>query len=203
MKSVKKYISSGILESYVLGITSAEESAEVEEMSAAHSEIYLEIQLIRASLERYAELHAVQPAVTAKPLILATIEYIERLKNGEPVYVPPVLHNESVIEDYAFWLNNEAAILPDNFTNLHARIIGHTPEVTTAIVWIKEYTPPEVHRNELERFLIVEGTCEIVIGNEVHSLVPGDVLNIPLHIQHRVTVTSDVPCKAILQRIAA
>jgi len=35
MKVLKEYIESGILESYVLGTTNAEESVEVEEMAAA------------------------------------------------------------------------------------------------------------------------------------------------------------------------
>ncbi len=61
MKTLKEYIESGILESYVLGITDAAESAEVEEMSAAYSEIRTEINVISESIEKYAELHSVEP----------------------------------------------------------------------------------------------------------------------------------------------
>ena len=63
--------------------------------------------------------------------------------------------------------------------------------------------PQEVHDNEYKKFLIVEGTCDIVIGENAHSLVPGDVLEIPLHTTHFGRVTSSMPCKVILQRIAA
>ena len=203
MKTVKKYIESGILESYVLGITDVEESAEVEEMAAAYNEIRTEINMISESIEKYAELHAIEPPITIKPFLLATIDYTERLKNGEPVTIPPVLHEGSSIADYADWLKAKAAIVPDDFNNLHARIIGYTPEAITAIVWIKEFAPPEVHTDELEKFLIVEGTCNITIGEELHRLVPGDMLSIPLYISHKVKVTSKIPCKIILQRIAA
>ncbi|MBK8606437.1 MAG: hypothetical protein IPN82_06270 [Chitinophagaceae bacterium] len=34
--------------------------------------------------------------------------------------------------------------------------------------------PQEVHDDEHERFLILEGTCDIVVGNNIHQLVPGD-----------------------------
>jgi mannose-6-phosphate isomerase-like protein (cupin superfamily) len=203
MKTLKEYIESGILESYILGITNAEESAEVEEMSAAHNEIRTELNMIRESIEKYAELHAIEPPITIKPFLLATIDYTERLKNGEPVTVPPILHEDSTIADYADWLKAEAAIVPDDFNNLHARIIGYTSEAITAIVWLKEFAPPEVHIDQLEKFLIVEGTCNITIGEVVHRLVPGDMLSIPLFINHNVKVTSEIPCKIILQRIAA
>lgn len=203
MKNVKVYIESGILESYILGSSTIIESAEVEEMSAAYDEIRTEINLISETMEKYAQLHSIEPPVIIKPFLLATIDYTERLKNGEPVTVPPMLHEGSVIADYADWLKAEAAILPDNFNNLHARIIGYTAEAITAIIWIKDAAPQEVHVDELEKFLIVEGTCNITIGDKVHQLVPGDVLSIPLYINHQVKVTSDIPCKIILQRIAA
>ena len=203
MKNLKEYIESGILESYVLGITNAEESAEVEEMSAAYNGIRTEINLISESIEKYAELHAIEPSITIKSFLLATIDYTERLKKGEPVTVPPILHQGSAIADYDDWLKAKAAVVPDDFNNLHARIIGYTPEAITAIVWIKEFSPPEVHTDELEKFLILEGTCNITIGEQVHRLVPGDMLSIPLYISHEVKVTSEIPCKVILQRIAA
>jgi mannose-6-phosphate isomerase-like protein (cupin superfamily) len=203
MKTIKEYIESGIIESYVLGITNAEESAEVKEMAATYNEIRTEINLIRESIEKYAQLYAIEPPITIKPFLIATIDYTERLRNGEPVTVPPILYEGSAASDYDDWLKVEAAVLPDDFENLHARIIGYTQEAITAIVWIKEFAPPEVHTDELEKFLIVEGTCNIIIGEEVHPLVPGSVLSIPLFISHEVKVTSDVPCKVILQRIAA
>ena len=64
-------------------------------------------------------------------------------------------------------------------------------------------SPIEVHTNELESFLILEGTCDITIGEEVHHLVTGDFISIPLHIGHSLIVTSNIPCKVILQRVAA
>ncbi|MEJ7681691.1 MAG: hypothetical protein WKG06_28365 [Segetibacter sp.] len=53
-------------------------------------------------------------------------------------------------------------------------LLAHTPKVTTAIVWIKDTAPAEVHTNELEKFLIVEGSCEIIIEEDIHQLFPGD-----------------------------
>ncbi|MEO5942329.1 MAG: cupin domain-containing protein, partial [Ferruginibacter sp.] len=106
------------------------------------------------------------------------------------------------IETYAPWLNRSDMTAPDNEA-IFAKIIGYTPEATTAIVWIKEYAPHEVHDHEYEKFLVVEGTCDIIVEGKVHSLIPGDYFAIPLHKKHVVKVTSIIPCKVILQRIAA
>jgi len=203
MNSIKEYIESGVLELYVLGNTTPEQKAEVEKMGAAHKEIEIEIDNISKSLHRYAQLNTVQPDPNIKPFLMAVIDYTERLKNGEAVSYPPMINENSAISDYADWLNQANMAAPENLTDVYAKIIGNTQEMVTAIVWIKEMAPQETHHDEFEKFLIVEGSCDITIGQEVHQLTAGDVLSIPLYKNHFVKVTSAIPCKIILQRIAA
>ena len=202
MMNIPDYISSGILEMYVLGDTDIAESLQVEQIAAEYPEVRNEINSISASLEAYAGAHAIKPDPIIKPFLIATIDFMDRLKAGEQPVAPPILHPEAKIQDYAEWLDRSDMKLPDYFTDVHAKIIGYTPEAKTAIVWIKDMSPQEVHDNEHEKFLIVEGTCTITIEDEVHQLVPGNVLSIPLYKNHTVVVTSDIPCKVILQRIA-
>jgi mannose-6-phosphate isomerase-like protein (cupin superfamily) len=203
MDNISSYINSGILEMYVLGLATPEESRMVEELRAAHPEINEELQQITASVETYATAHAVTPHATMKPLLFATIDYTERLKKGEAPAFPPLLNENSRIADYAEWLNRPDMTLPADNENIYLKIIGYTPQATTAIVWINSMAPDEVHHDEHESFLIVEGTCDITIGDKVHHLVPGNVLTIPLHADHYVKVTSAIPCKVILERKAA
>jgi mannose-6-phosphate isomerase-like protein (cupin superfamily) len=203
MNDVIKIIGSGILELYVLGQTTEQESAEVERMATIHPDIRSEIDAISNTLEQYALAHAVEPSPTVKPFIMATIDYMERMKNGEAPTFPPLLHASSAISDYDQWLGREDLQLQGPLTETEARIIGYTPQVTTAIVWLTEGAPPETHTNELETFLVVEGACDITIGAEIHHMKAGGVLRIPLHISHHVRVTSHFPCKVILQRAAA
>jgi mannose-6-phosphate isomerase-like protein (cupin superfamily) len=203
MSVVKDYIESGILEMYVLGDVCAEELHDVEQMALLHPEVAAEIEIIKSSLENYARLNAVEPDPIVKPFLLATIDYSERIKNGEEMSFPPMLTEKSVIADYAPWLNREDIVMPEKLQDIHAKIIGFTKEMTTAIVWIKEMAPQEMHDDEIEKFLIVEGTCDIIIEDEVHQLKAGDMLSIPLYKDHLVKVTSSIPCKVILQRVAA
>jgi mannose-6-phosphate isomerase-like protein (cupin superfamily) len=202
MTTVSEYIGSGMLEQYVLGLTSPEESMEVEMRAAANPAIRHEIDAISEAMESYAMDHAIEPDSIIKPFLLATIDYTERLKSGEPATVPPTLNENSAIEDYAAWLDRADMIAPGT-ENIHAKIIGYTPEAVTAIIWIKDFAPQEVHDHEIEKFLIIEGTCDIIVGDMVHQLGAGDYFPIPLHKKHLVKVTSSFPCKIILQRMAA
>ncbi len=198
----KEYIESGILEQYVLGTLSDVETKEVETMAAAYSEIKEEINLISETLEAYAIANAIEPTPVIKPLLMATIDYFERINKGEQVPSPPFLNEKSCVVDYAEWLNRSDMVSPGT-DNIFARIISLTEEVTTAIIWVKDNTPSEVHHNEHEKFLIVEGTCNIIVGSKINKLGPGDYFVIPLHESHVVKVTSSIPCKIILQRSAA
>lgn len=203
MMGIKEYIESGLLELYVLGNATKKQSAEVEKMASAYPEIAAEIEIICEALNKYAQLIAVVPNPVVKPFLMAVIDYSERIKNGEEISFPPVLTQNSSVEDYGNWLNRTDMCTPVDLSDVYAKIIGNTDTVITAIVWIKELAPQEVHHNEIEKFLIVEGSCDIVIDNEIHQLIAGDFLSIPLYKNHFVRVTSTIPCKVILQRIAA
>lgn len=203
MSLVKEYIESGILEMYLLGLASEVEMAEVEKMAAEHEEVRTEMEIIAGTLEMQARETAVEPHQNMKPLILASFDFMKRIYAGEQIGFPAELNEHSTPADYAEWLDREDLSVQGEFDNIYARIIGNTPQMTTAILWIKQMAPEEVHTNEHEKFLILEGTCDIVVNGKVHSLLPGDYFEIPLHADHHVKVTSSVPCKAILQRVAA
>lgn len=202
MTSIYNYIESGILEQYVLGNTNIQEAKEVERMAVTYAEVKKELESISRRLEAYASKNALMAHATIKPFILAIIDYSERLQSGETVSYPPVLTEKSVIDDYSLWLNRGDMVF-DETDSIFAKLIGYTQEMVTAIVWLTEYAPHEVHHNEYERFLIVEGSCNIVVEGVVHSLHPGNYFQIPLHKKHVVEITSPIPCKIILQRVAA
>lgn len=203
MEECSEFISSGILELYVLGETTPAENARVEAMSARFPEIKKEILGISLVFEGIALENAVEPDPVTKPFLLATIDYMDRVRSGEIISAPPVLSASSLIADYRPWTERPDMVLPEDFEDVHARILSYTPEVLTAIVWIREMAPREIHDTEYEKFLVLEGTCNIVVEEQHHELKKGDYFTIPLHKPHLVLVTSDIPCKVILQRVAA
>jgi mannose-6-phosphate isomerase-like protein (cupin superfamily) len=203
MNTIENYINSGILELYVLGITTEQETLEISLLAESNEEIKNEIIAIETALQIYSEKSAPSISPAVKAWVTATIDYSERLKNGEEVKRVPLLDANSETADFDFWLNRTNMQAPDDYEALYAKIIEATPQMKTLIVWLKYGAPPEVHDAEFEHFLIVEGTCDITIGDKTHSLIPGDYLSIPLVVDHNVRVTSETPCKIILQRIAA
>jgi anti-sigma-K factor RskA len=71
--NIQEYISSGILESYVLGNATPEERKEVENHAASYPEIKAELEEIEKTLNSFATLHSIQPPSHLKNKILAKI----------------------------------------------------------------------------------------------------------------------------------
>ena len=203
MDTIQNYINSGILELYVLGITTDEENVEITKFAEENIEIKEEIDSISKALQITSEAFAPEISPASKAMIMATIDYTERLKNGEEYTIAPLLNKKSTVSDFKTWINRPNMQVSDDYETIDAKIISASEEATTLIVWLKHGAPIEVHHKEYEHFLIVEGTCTITIGDEAHNLISGNYLSIPLFIGHSVTVTSDMACKIILQRVAA
>lgn len=66
-------ISSGLLELYATGLTSKEETIQIEQWAKLHPEVAAELSAIEKGLESYAQAHAIQPAPSVKGKVLAQI----------------------------------------------------------------------------------------------------------------------------------
>ncbi len=73
MEEVKEYISSGVLELYVLGDMSADEKIEVETMARKHAEVMAELREIEATMENYADVNAVTPSASTRDRVLNSL----------------------------------------------------------------------------------------------------------------------------------
>jgi Anti-sigma-K factor rskA len=71
--NAQEIISSGILELYCMGLTSAAETAEVAAWAKQYPEVAAEIEAIQLGLESYAQTHAVEPAPSVKEKLFAAI----------------------------------------------------------------------------------------------------------------------------------
>jgi anti-sigma-K factor RskA len=79
---IQAYIASGILESYVLGITSAEENAEIEALAHQYPQIKAELETVRASLEAYIMQYEQMPPAALKKKIWHKLEELEEDTTG-------------------------------------------------------------------------------------------------------------------------
>lgn len=81
--NIKEYISSGILEDYVLGLASPQEQQEVECMSHIYPEIKAELDELNESIHTFAEVYAEAPPVDLKGQIWAQLKDIPQSSEEE------------------------------------------------------------------------------------------------------------------------
>lgn len=72
--NIEEYISSGVLDLYVLGALDKAEAEDVEQKAAAHPEIAEELHALQTTIEGFAQAHAVMPPAHLKGKIFAEIE---------------------------------------------------------------------------------------------------------------------------------
>jgi len=80
--NIQQYISSGIIESYLLGLVSEEESAELESMCRIYPELDVEIKYCQQRMERMMYDEPARPPAELKGRIL---QLIEKTPEIEPV----------------------------------------------------------------------------------------------------------------------
>ena len=80
---IKEYISSGIIEQYVLGTLSSQEVQEVECMSHIYPEILEELRSIQNSIEKMALKSAVRPSDEVKLRVLQEIKNVPQLEKED------------------------------------------------------------------------------------------------------------------------
>lgn len=91
VENLKAYIESGVLELYVLGDLSSEETLQVEEMAARYPEVRAEIDAIEQAMEKYAMQNAVEPSADVETRLFeklgfSDLEEQEEVVSNQPVY---------------------------------------------------------------------------------------------------------------------
>ncbi len=82
---VKEYISSGIIELYVMSALSPLEMKEVEQMAASHPEVAEEISRVQETLNEYAGTHARNPRPSLRAEIMKAVENSSNVKTGKVI----------------------------------------------------------------------------------------------------------------------
>lgn len=83
--NVNEYISSGILEEYVLGVVSDQERREVQCLSKIYPEIEQEVRKLEESMGNYLGLYAKEPPVSLKNKIFAQMDFSSPLEESNTV----------------------------------------------------------------------------------------------------------------------
>ena len=201
----QQFIESGKLEEYLQGVASPETIAEVELMVALHPEVARALAALEAVHHRLvSSANAIQAPARSRDRFLNFMELEADSHLGEERDVrPPYLNAGSKSQDYAPWTEREGIRPPEQFDNVFVMPVHADQDCRTLLVWVKKEIAGEVHLSEVEKFLVLEGTCMIDVEGTHFNLQAGDYMSIPKYRNHTVYVTSDYPCKLIVQQIAA
>ena len=190
---------SELIECYVLGLLSADDRRKVEAAASRDDDLRSLIDEMQSGFELLARINAVAAPKDVKRRVLEAVQDIEHENRS----LPPVINPRSVAADFACWLDLPEMVRPADAEDTFFIPFADNINGLSAVVWLVTGSPKETHDRCVEKFLILEGSCEIEFPDKVCVLKVGDVLSIPLHTPHSVKVTSTMPCKIILQRIAA
>lgn len=195
---LQDYIESGIIEDYCLGTLSEEASVELLDMADRHPEIKHQIDEYRECLETYSLENMRTPSPGLKKLVFELLDNLVK-EEERKIESPPLLNKYS---DYRNWLEIARSVLPPSLQkNMFIRDIRDDDSVSQTVIWTRVDYPDEVHENEQESFIILEGKCRCHIAGKIVELGPGEYLEIPLFAHHNVEIIGTQPVLAIVQRV--
>jgi len=180
---VKKFIHSGILEEYVLGLLGETEAAYVTKVAMLFPSIKRELTIIEQSLEQLALDNAVEPSPQNKLKILKSLGFA-----GHHINYMSAITKDTDLQP---WLTVTARLMAEApQENVAFHQLRQDDHLRQMLVIAKVDIPEEHHDNYLESFFILKGYCECTVGDELFQLGPGDFLEIPLHVKHNIKLTS-------------
>jgi len=206
MTDIKKYIESGVIEEYYLGILSVDKAAELIRMSEQHPEVKDYMKQTAKSNSKFFSTIKKKPPLNSLHVIKTVIQdnklwaetQLDNKTKLSPHFINISIHTpiekvEAVIKELR---------PPNKYDNIFPTRLYADEQRELLVVWVKKGIPLEKHPKLDERFLILEGTVDCYINDTVFHMNKGDFMRIPPESKHQVIVTSKTPAKAILCRTA-
>ena len=192
--NIQAYIESGVLEEYCLHLLNAEEEAEVLKNCALYPAIKQDLAAIEHAIENMAANQSIVPDERLKQQILNTLGFADVID----------LNNLPVVDAYAdhnSWFKAVEHLIPtEPFDDFFMDVLRQDDQAAQMLVVTKLNVPEETHEDFIESFFILKGQCVCTVGNNTYTLNAGDFLEIPLHTDHDINITSPYVV-AILQRL--
>lgn len=195
---IDSYITSGVLESYCLGIATGKEREQVEEYLKIYPEIREELSAINDALELYALENGMRPRAATKIRLLSAL-YEQEAGVGKKY--PPLIRPDTAAADLMNWIRaDETSTDHEPVDDLAIVDLPSTAAVTNFMVWAKKGHAEEVHDAYVEFIVILKGHCDMYFNGAKKHYDTGSIIIIPPDIPHRAVVTSDEPMVALVQR---
>ena len=184
MMEQQKFLQSGNLEVYCLGLLTNEEVEELKLMCSRYPEVKQELDAIEIALETMALQRAITPPQELKRRLLKKLGF-EQIVGLDLQNLPAI----NVQTHYGDWLGALAHLIPkDPVDVIVFQSLTQTPQLTQSLVYSRINIPEEIHEDLIESFFILEGSCRCMVDGQEYILNPGDFLEIPLYVKHDITL---------------
>jgi len=205
MLNIAEYLESGIIEKYCLGLSSDEEAKELLILCKQYPEIEEYLQQTSGATQTYL-------AGYQKPVLARNKEIIKQsiLENEAWANTQLSTENNQLLEYISISRTTDLEKVneliknltpPTDFDNIAVHNLYKDEKSELMLVWAKVIVPEEEHPHVDESFLMLEGTLDCYIDDEIIHMKKGDFMRIPPHSKHKVLITSSTPAKAIQSRV--
>src|ERR1044071_9243455 len=65
------------------------------------------------------------------------------------------------------------------YDNVAMQVVKSDSDFTSTVIWIKQEVKPHYHASHYEQVYVIEGTGQMLIGNDNFDIGPGDLITIP------------------------
>jgi mannose-6-phosphate isomerase-like protein (cupin superfamily) len=197
MNNLEEYINSGILEEYCLDLLNPEQKQEVEKIAQANPLVQSNLEKIKTAVIEIRSIPEISLPLRVKEKTWDHLENILLEKTMDPQHLPLI----NFYSDANQWKMFVKSQLPEKLESSNfLKLLREDGTVMQAIVWTRSDYPEEVHNNEQESILILEGECECLVGNKLIQLKEGDYYEMPLHIPHTMSLRTP-ELLALMQRV--
>ena len=124
--NIQEYISSGTLESYILGGLTAAEAAEVEAYARQYPEIRAELDKLEEQLENIASSYSKTPSPSLKSKIAASLDFKEESKEKETKVISLPFYRQAIAASIALTIvsASSAVYFWNKWQNAEVRVLA-------------------------------------------------------------------------------
>ena len=197
MTNLEEYISTGILEEYCLNLLDPEQKQQVEKIAQEYPIVHARISLINAAiLKMRTSPDASLPSdIKEKTWDLLQNSHLEKIMDPQRL---PLINSYSDINQWRPFVQSQ---LPKELNDsCYLKILREDEKISQEIVWTKNDRPEEIHDNERESLLILEGICECEVGGKIIQLKAGDYFEMPPNVPHTMRLRTP-ELLALVQRV--
>lgn len=202
---LEAFLRKGIIEDYCLGIASPSEVTKLLELCDQFPEFQKILDGAIKSFDNYFSTYKKEPPSRVRTAINQILSENLKLEKAQLGGKEQILDEYIGISKYSKvnqWENLIANFAPpEEFDNVYTKSLFKSDHKELTLLWVKSEVPDEVHINVSECFLLLEGTANCYVENQVYAMQKGDFMQIPLDVHHHVVVTSAIPAKAIMSRV--